>query len=53
MREFILAMHAIWRSWEVGEPLDFRGEFYQHTLMTPNFNPGPTGYGPPTFSWPQ
>jgi probable F420-dependent oxidoreductase len=47
MRELILAMRAIWRSWENGEPLDFRGEFYQHTLMTPNFNPGPNGYGPP------
>lgn len=47
MREFILAMRAIWRSWEFGEPLNFRGEFYQHTLMTPNFNPGPTGHGPP------
>ena len=25
----------------------FEGEFYRHTLMTPFFNPGPTGYGPP------
>jgi probable F420-dependent oxidoreductase len=47
MREFILAMRAIWRSWEEAVPLDFRGEFYRHTLMTPNFNPGPNGYGPP------
>jgi probable F420-dependent oxidoreductase len=47
MREFILALRAIWRCWEEGEALDFRGDFYQHTLMTPNFNPGPNGHGPP------
>jgi hypothetical protein len=27
--------------------LDFRGEFYHHTLMTPTFNPGPNPFGPP------
>ena len=27
--------------------LDFRGEFYSHTLMTPFFNPGPNPYGLP------
>jgi probable F420-dependent oxidoreductase len=47
MREMILAMRAIWACWNDGEKLDFRGEFYRHTLMTPFFNPGPTGYGPP------
>ncbi|AEH09488.1 MULTISPECIES: TIGR03617 family F420-dependent LLM class oxidoreductase [Protofrankia] len=47
MREFVLAMRAIWRSWHHGEPLDFRGDIYQHTLMTPLFNPGPNPYGPP------
>jgi probable F420-dependent oxidoreductase len=47
MREMILAMRAIWACWNDGAPLDFRGEFYRHTLMTPFFNPGPTGYGPP------
>lgn len=47
MREFILAMRAIWGSWNDGEKLDFRGEFYQHTLMTPFFNPGPNPYGSP------
>ena len=43
----ILAMRAIWACWNDGAPLDFRGEFYRHTLMTPFFNPGPTGHGPP------
>ena len=47
MREMILAMRAIWACWNDGEALDFRGEFYRHTLMTPFFNPGPTGHGPP------
>ncbi len=50
MREMISAMRAIWACWNDGEPLDFRGEFYAHTLMTPFFNPGPTGHGPPKVS---
>jgi probable F420-dependent oxidoreductase len=47
MREFILAMRAIWRCWYQGEPLDFRGEFYTHTLMTPMFVPADTSHGAP------
>ncbi|MPY94043.1 MAG: TIGR03617 family F420-dependent LLM class oxidoreductase [Acidimicrobiia bacterium] len=47
MREFVLAMRAIWDSWQNGTKLDFRGDFYTHSLMTPFFNPGPSGYGPP------
>ncbi len=47
MREFILAMRAIWSAWNEREKLDFRGEFYRHTLMTPFFDPGPNPYGPP------
>jgi probable F420-dependent oxidoreductase len=47
MREFILAMRAIWGSWNEGTKLDFQGKFYTHTLMTPFFNPGPNPYGPP------
>lgn len=47
MREFVRAIRAIWRSWQAAEPLDFRGEFYTHTLMTPLFNPGPNPYGLP------
>ncbi len=39
MREFVLALRAIWECWLHGTPLDFRGEFYQHTLMTPMFTP--------------
>ena len=47
MREFVLALRAIWDSWDTGNRLDFRGEFYTHTLMTPFFNPGPNPHGPP------
>ncbi len=47
MRELILAIRAIWKTWETGEPLAFRGEFYTHTLMTPFFNPGPNPFGNP------
>jgi len=48
MREFVLAMRAIWSAWHDGTPLAFRGDFYTHTLMTPFFNPGPNPYGVPT-----
>jgi probable F420-dependent oxidoreductase len=47
MREFILAIRAIWDTWENGTPLAFEGEFYTHTLMTPFFNPGPNPHGNP------
>ena len=50
MREYVLALKAIWASWYDGEPLQFRGEFYSHTLMTPMFTPSDTEYGaPPVF----
>ena len=41
MRELVLAIRSIWASWHEGAKLDFRGDFYTHTLMTPFFNPGP------------
>jgi probable F420-dependent oxidoreductase len=47
MREFVLAMRAIWEAWATGDKLDFRGDFYTHTLMTPFFNPGPNPHGNP------
>ena len=47
MAESVAAVKAIFGCWEGKEPLDFRGEFYTHTLMPPNFNPGPNPYGPP------
>jgi probable F420-dependent oxidoreductase len=47
MREFILAMQAVWKCWYEGAPLDFRGEFYTHTLMTPMFTPTDIEHGAP------
>ena len=47
MREYILALRSIWAAWNQGRPLDVRGEYYQHTLMTPMFTPEPQPYGPP------
>jgi probable F420-dependent oxidoreductase len=41
MREYVLALRAIWDAWESGADLDFRGELYSHTLMPPNFRPAP------------
>ncbi|GIK63831.1 MAG: LLM class F420-dependent oxidoreductase [Chloroflexota bacterium] len=39
LRDYILAMRAIWDCWQHNTPLNYRGEFYQHTLMTPFFQP--------------
>jgi len=47
MREFVRAVRAIWHTWETGERLQFRGDFYTHTLMTPFFDPGPNPFGAP------
>ena len=47
MREFVLAVRAIWECWATDGKLDFRGDFYTHTLMTPFFNPGANEHGNP------
>jgi probable F420-dependent oxidoreductase len=47
MREYVLALRAIWHAWETGEELDFRGEFSSHTLMPPAFRPRPQPHGAP------
>ena len=47
MREFILAMRAIWANWHEGEPLEFVGKYYTHSLMTPFFTPANTEFGSP------
>ncbi len=47
MREMVLAIRAIWDCWNNGTRLDFRGDFYTHTLMTPFFDPGPNPNGDP------
>lgn len=47
MREMVGAIKAIQHAWNERVPLDFRGEHYQHTLMTPLFDPGPNPFGAP------
>lgn len=47
MREYIESMKAIWACWHEGKELNYRGEFYQHTLMTPEFTPTNTQHGAP------
>ncbi len=47
MKELVGALRAIFATWNEGERLDFRGEYYRHTLMTPTFVPGPNPFGPP------
>jgi probable F420-dependent oxidoreductase len=47
MRELVLAIRAIFARWEGAAELDFRGEFFTHTLMIPAFDPGPNPFGPP------
>ncbi len=47
MREFILALRAIWAAWYDKERLAFTGKFYTHTLMTPFFSPSNAEYGAP------
>lgn len=47
MKEYIRMVKAVWHSFETGEKPDYVGNFYHFTLMTPNFNPGPTGFARP------
>jgi probable F420-dependent oxidoreductase len=47
MVELVGALRAIFDTWATGERLNFRGEFYRHTLMTPTFTPRDNSYGPP------
>ena len=41
------ALRAIWANWYEGAPLEFVGEYYRHTLMTPAFTPEDKEYGAP------
>jgi probable F420-dependent oxidoreductase len=41
LREQILAVRAFWDCWQNGTKLNFRGEYYRLTLMSPFFAPSP------------
>lgn len=47
MTELVAALRAIFDTWSTGERLQFHGEYYRHTLMTPTFTPRDNPYGPP------
>ncbi|AHH19026.1 putative F420-dependent oxidoreductase [Nocardia nova SH22a] len=47
MREYVLALRAIWAHWHDGAELAFDGEFTRHTLMPPDFVPPAHDFGPP------
>jgi probable F420-dependent oxidoreductase len=47
LREQIQVMRAFWDCWQNGTKLNFRGEYYKITLMSPFFNPGPLPHSNP------
>ena len=50
LREQIQVIRAFWDCWQNGTKLNFRGEHYKITLMSPFFNPGPLPpFYPPNF----
>jgi len=44
LRDYILAIRALWQCWQTGEKLNYRGDFFKLTLMAPFFNPGPIAH---------
>lgn len=44
LRDYILAIQAIWDTWQNSVPLRYDGDFYKFTLMTPFFDPGPIAH---------
>ncbi len=47
MREYVLSLKAIWDCFQNGGPLNFQGDYYNFSLITPHFSPGPIDYPPP------
>jgi len=47
MREYVLSLKAIWDCFQNGGPLNFQGDYYNFSLITPHFSPGPMDYPPP------
>jgi probable F420-dependent oxidoreductase len=48
--EYVEALRAIFRCWESGEKLNYHGKYYNFSLMTPEFSPGPQGLGLPPIA---
>jgi probable F420-dependent oxidoreductase len=51
LREQIEVIRAFWDCWQNGTKLNYRGEYYKITLMSPFFHPGPlpSGEVPPIY----
>jgi probable F420-dependent oxidoreductase len=47
MREYVLAVKAIFRAFRGVEPLGFEGDFYRHTLLPDMWSPGPIATADP------
>ncbi|MCH7836454.1 MAG: LLM class flavin-dependent oxidoreductase, partial [Chloroflexi bacterium] len=45
LREYILCLKAIFNTFQTSARPDFKGEWYQFTLISPFFNPGPNTNG--------
>lgn len=43
MRDYVLALRALWQCWETRGKLAFDSPHYKLSLMTPDFSPEPTG----------
>lgn len=42
LRDYVLALRAIWQTWQTGAVLDHQGRYYSLTSMTPEFDLGPS-----------
>ena len=47
LREYVEALRQIWGCWNGDGRLDYQGKFYQFSLMSPFFNPGPSRFPDP------
>jgi len=47
LRDYVKSLKAIWHSWQTGEKLEYYGDSYNFSLMTPFFDPGPSEYPAP------
>jgi probable F420-dependent oxidoreductase len=43
MRDYVMALRAVWTAWETRGGLNFDSPHYKLSLMTPDFSPEPTG----------
>jgi probable F420-dependent oxidoreductase len=49
LREYILCLKAIFNTFQTNERPNFKGDWYQFTLISPFFNPGPNPNGVPIY----